>query len=91
MKEMATVRKGKGTTVRRQTKSTSKAAAVSTHETNGKPALDGTAQVAPNTEMNIETIRARAYELFLARGGMHGNDLADWFIAERELRGVQKP
>ena len=32
-----------------------------------------------------ERIRARAYELFLARGGAEGNDMYDWLAAEREL------
>jgi hypothetical protein len=36
---------------------------------------------------SMEQIRMRAYELFIARGGYHGNDLADWFMAERELTG----
>jgi len=31
-------------------------------------------------------IERRAYELFLARGGTHGNDLGDWFRAEQEVR-----
>jgi Protein of unknown function (DUF2934) len=30
-------------------------------------------------------IEFRAYEIFLARGGAHRDDLADWFKAEREL------
>ena len=30
-------------------------------------------------------IAARAYDLFLARGGAHGCDLDDWLRAEREL------
>ena len=30
-------------------------------------------------------IARRAYELFLERGSMHGDDLADWFRAEQEL------
>ncbi|GEM_PF-1300903 len=33
----------------------------------------------------FEQIQQRAYELFLARGGTHGCDWADWFAAEREL------
>jgi len=37
-------------------------------------------QVAPHEE-----IARRAFELFLARGGTHGQDLADWFQAEREV------
>jgi len=30
-------------------------------------------------------IAARAHELFLARGGQHGDDWADWFRAEAEV------
>ncbi len=55
--------------------------------------LNGAAKLAvvkgPSTEVSepdIEMIRKRAYELFLARGAIHGADLADWFEAERELR-----
>lgn len=33
-----------------------------------------------------EQIARRAYEIFLARGGTHGNPEQDWFQAERELR-----
>ena len=33
-----------------------------------------------------EEIARRAYELFLARGGMHGHHEDDWAQAERELR-----
>jgi hypothetical protein len=31
-------------------------------------------------------LAARAYTLFLARGGQHGDDWRDWFQAEAELR-----
>ncbi len=41
------------------------------------------AQAAPSSEQ----IERRAYELFLARGGAHGDPMADWLQAERELRG----
>jgi len=93
LKEMATVRKGNGTTGRRRTKSVAKQAAATVHESNGKPAHthNGAVEAAPNTEIDIESIRVRAYDLFLARGAIHGDDLADWLIAERELRGAQKP
>lgn len=37
-------------------------------------------------EPSEEQIRQRAYEIFLARGGDHGNEQADWEQAERELR-----
>jgi len=33
-----------------------------------------------------ERIAARAYEIFVARGGEHGHDQEDWYQAERELR-----
>ncbi len=56
-----------------------------------RPTHNGAAEAAPGTRVNIETIRERAYELFLARGAVHGDDLADWLNAERELRGAQKP
>ena len=32
-----------------------------------------------------EAIAARAYVLFLERGGVHGNDWDDWLRAERDL------
>lgn len=32
-----------------------------------------------------DQIRVRAYEIFLARGGDHGDDWNDWFLAQREL------
>lgn len=32
-----------------------------------------------------EQIEARAYELYLQRGGGQGQDVHDWFIAEKEL------
>jgi hypothetical protein len=32
-----------------------------------------------------EQIEARAYELFLERGGEHGHDMEDWLSAENEL------
>lgn len=33
-----------------------------------------------------ETIRQRAYQLFIERGAGHGNDLDDWYRAEAEFR-----
>lgn len=32
-----------------------------------------------------EQIARRAHELFLARGGLHGNDFDDWLQAENEI------
>jgi DUF2934 family protein len=91
LKEMATVRKGNGTTTRRRTKSTAKESAAPVQESTGAlertPAADGGSN---RDRVNIERIRRRAYEIFLARGGAHGNDLADWLNAERELLGARK-
>jgi hypothetical protein len=33
-----------------------------------------------------DRVARRAYELYLARGGGHGQDFDDWLAAERELR-----
>jgi hypothetical protein len=38
-----------------------------------------------------DAIAARAYELYLARGGTHGADVDDWLQAEYELRGERRP
>lgn len=38
-------------------------------------------------EYSQERIAARAYELYLARGGADGQDWEDWLAAERELSG----
>jgi hypothetical protein len=43
--------------------------------------------VASNrTSPSHEQIARRAYELFLARGGGHGQHEQDWAQAERELK-----
>lgn len=34
----------------------------------------------------IELVRKKAYELYLARGGVDGRDLDDWLEAERIVR-----
>jgi hypothetical protein len=90
LEEMATRRNGSGTTVRRRTKSAGKQVAATERESNGVPAHNGGADAGSNNELNIESIRVRAYELFRARGATHGRDLADWLQAERELRAARK-
>lgn len=39
------------------------------------------------SEADRNRIAARAYELYLARGGADGLAMDDWLAAERELRG----
>ena len=47
---------------------------------------------SPVTETNMypsvseDTIRRRAYELYMQRGGQHGGHVDDWYRAEAELR-----
>jgi hypothetical protein len=49
---------------------------------------NGHSAMAPASEAATHAqIEFRAYEIFLARGGAHSDDLADWFKAERELNG----
>jgi hypothetical protein len=40
-----------------------------------------------DNEIPSELIQERAYLLYEQRGGQPGSDLADWFEAERQLRG----
>ncbi|MGH7988196.1 MAG: DUF2934 domain-containing protein [Candidatus Binataceae bacterium] len=67
------------------------------HSTNGNPGVNGAEhELGPRVhgvnfpgqplEPSFEQIQLRAYQLFLARGGVHGEDMNDWFAAERELR-----
>ena len=42
-------------------------------------------KVVGTTEIPHETIAARAYEKFVARGGEHGLDVDDWTSAVEEL------
>ena len=37
-------------------------------------------------EPSQEQIARRAYEIYLSRGGAHGNHVDDWLQAERELK-----
>ena len=48
-------------------------------------------KTAPRLEIGAgeptrDEIAARAYELFLERGGEHGHDMEDWLAAESEVR-----
>jgi Protein of unknown function (DUF2934) len=76
--------------------SKSKAAGVRTGKTKGKTANGGpaaaNAAVSPAHQNGVsmpnpDVIRARAYEVFVARGGNRGDELSDWLTAERELMG----
>ncbi len=44
-----------------------------------------------NRTPSHEEIRFRAYEIYLERGGLPGNELDDWLQAERELERAAPP
>ncbi len=44
-----------------------------------------------NRTPSREEIRLRAYEIYLERGGLPGNELDDWLQAERELGHAAPP
>ena len=44
-----------------------------------------------NDKPSHEEIRLRAYEIYLQRGGLPGNELDDWLQAERELERGAPP
>ena len=53
---------------------------------------DGSAERPEHVNENSpDRIAARAYELYLARGGGHGQDWDDWLAAERELASAATP
>jgi hypothetical protein len=39
------------------------------------------------SEADRDRVAERAYELYMARGGEHGQDMEDWLTAEREVSG----
>lgn len=45
---------------------------------------DGASPDSPDIQARIAN---RAYELYTQRGGHHGQDLEDWFVAERQVLG----
>ncbi len=55
--------------------------------TAAEPAItEPMAAAVAHDEVSEDEIRRRAYEIFLARGGAGGDDLADWLEAERQIR-----
>jgi hypothetical protein len=42
--------------------------------------------VGNHTEVSIEAVAARAYQLYVERGCIHGHDVEDWIEAEKQIR-----
>jgi len=49
-----------------------------------KSALESRTQTVPGAPAR-EEIELRAYQIYVERGGTHGQDVDDWLQAEREL------
>jgi hypothetical protein len=61
--------------------------AVEALTTNHDSATNGAVTVElQNGSASFDEVQQRAYELYLARGGIHGNDWDDWFSAESEMK-----
>ena len=57
-----------------------------TKDPNRKPPVS----VMPDSRIDEETTRKRAYQLYVDRGMDDGRDLEDWFRAEEELLGKER-
>ncbi len=44
--------------------------------------------ISENRAPNHDEVRRRAYEIYLERGGVPGQELEDWFQAEREIESA---
>ncbi len=61
------------------------------HQNSSRPDERGEERVQSTGSGSSEEhsrIARRAYELYLERGGSHGQDWEDWLAAEREIRGL---
>jgi hypothetical protein len=75
-------RPGKGASA--QQPRVKKSSGVKTH--NPLPAVEEQERKTPPTNGDVQPrIAERAYELYHRRGGHHGQDLDDWFLAEQEI------
>jgi len=59
-----------------------------TLEVRASPTQPHTANTFANHKPSREEIRLRAYEIYLERGGVPGNELDDWLQAEGELESA---
>jgi len=59
-----------------------------TLENDTSPIQPRSEETSTNRAPTHEEIRRRAYEIYLERGGLPGDELDDWLRAERELQKV---
>lgn len=67
------------------TKAASEKPAAAKKPVAAKPAAPAKKSTAKKTVTTAQ-IAARAYEIFLSRGGQPGNEVSDWLQAEQELK-----
>ena len=64
-----------------------------THHSSATPSVKTSTVLAPtsanelleHTQDTVNRIAIRAFEIFESRGGVHGHDREDWFLAKSEL------
>jgi Protein of unknown function (DUF2934) len=54
------------------------------HKTNSE-----TSKSSPSPDLHVQ-IEKRAYEIWLADGSRHGNDISHWFQAETEVLAARR-
>ncbi len=69
----------------------SKGKRAETLELGASPIQSHVVDTSANNAPNHDEIRLRAYEIYLERAGLPGNDLDDWLQAERELTSAAPP
>jgi hypothetical protein len=55
---------------------------------NASPVQSHTEDTSANHAPNHDEVRRRAYEIYLERGGLPGQEFEDWFQAEREIESA---
>jgi len=69
----------------------SKSKRAETSDIGASPIQSHAIDTSENNAPNHDEIRLRAYEIYLERAGLPGNDLDDWLQAERELTSAAPP
>jgi len=69
----------------------SKSKRAETSDLGASPIQSHAVDTSENNAPNHDEIRLRAYEIYLERVGLPGNDLDDWLQAERELTFAAPP